>query len=70
MGHWPASKPRRVLRALRRIGWVIHDQCGSHITLRRPGWPEYVFPYHPSKELRPEILSILAKKTGLRPEDL
>jgi predicted RNA binding protein YcfA (HicA-like mRNA interferase family) len=70
MSQWPATKARRVLRALLRTGWRIHDQCGSHKTLRREGWPEYVFAYHDGQELGPRILSVIAKKTGLKPEDL
>ena len=70
MSQWPATKARRVLRALLRIGWSVHDQCGSHKTLRREGWPEVVFAYHDGDELGPRILAVIAKRTGLKPEDL
>jgi REP element-mobilizing transposase RayT len=46
MSHWPATKARRVLAALLRIGWQIKRQSSSHRTLARPGWPDYVFAFH------------------------
>lgn len=46
MSSWPASKPRRVLAALERIGWRVKRQRGSHRLLTRPGWPDYEFPFH------------------------
>ena len=59
-----------VLRALQRIGWEIKRQSGSHRTLRRPGWPDYVFPYHDGEEIGPKMLARIAKRTGLKPSDL
>ena len=37
MSNWPASKARRVLAALERIGWRVKRQRGSHRLLTRPG---------------------------------
>jgi hypothetical protein len=42
MSDWPASKARRVLSALQRIGWRIVRTSGSHRTLRREGWPQWL----------------------------
>jgi predicted RNA binding protein YcfA (HicA-like mRNA interferase family) len=70
MSEWPATKARRALAALQRIGWRIVRISGSHRTLRREGWPQYRFAYHDKEELGPVALSELAKHTGLRPEDL
>jgi predicted RNA binding protein YcfA (HicA-like mRNA interferase family) len=50
MSHWPAAKAQRVLAALLRIGWTIKRQTGSHRTLQRPGWPDYVFAFHDGDE--------------------
>ncbi|WP_129670815.1 type II toxin-antitoxin system HicA family toxin [Candidatus Chloroploca sp. Khr17] len=46
MSTWPATKARRVLAALIRIGWQIKRTSGSHRTLSRPGWPDMVFAFH------------------------
>ncbi len=70
MSGFPASKARRVLAALLRIGWTVKRQSGSHRTLARDGWPDVVFAFHDDVELGPVMLSRIAKRTGLRPEDL
>jgi predicted RNA binding protein YcfA (HicA-like mRNA interferase family) len=59
-----------VLAALLRIGWEQKRQSGSHRTLRRDGWPDYVFAFHDDEELGPSMLARIAKRTGLRPQDL
>lgn len=53
MTQWPATKARRVLAALLRIGWQIKRETGSHRTLRRDGWPDAVFAFHDADELGP-----------------
>ena len=70
MSQWPSSKARQVLAALIRIGWHIKRQSGSHKTLARDGWPDYVFAFHDSEEIGPKMLARVAKHTGLKPEDL
>jgi predicted RNA binding protein YcfA (HicA-like mRNA interferase family) len=70
MNGWPSTKARRVLAALLRIGWHVKRQSGSHRTLSRSGWPDYVFAFHDNDEIGPRMLSRIAKQTGLRPADL
>lgn len=71
MSVWPAVKARRLLAALLRIGWEVKRQgATSHRVLRRPGWPDYVFAFHEGKDLPPEAVARVAKRTGLRQEDL
>jgi predicted RNA binding protein YcfA (HicA-like mRNA interferase family) len=65
-----AAKSGRVLRGLYRIGWTVKRQAGSHGTLQRPGWPDYVFAFHDADEFRRRMLVRIAKHTGLRPDDL
>ena len=67
---WPSTKAPRVLAALLRIGWNVKRQRGSHRTLTKSGWPDYVFAYHDRAELGRGALELLGKKTGLRPKDL
>jgi predicted RNA binding protein YcfA (HicA-like mRNA interferase family) len=67
---WQATKAGRVLRALRRIGWTLKRQAGSHRILAREGWGDYVFAFHEGEEIGPRMLARIAKHTGLRPEDL
>ena len=70
MSEWSATKARRVLSALLRIGWTEKRRVGSHRRLARPGWPDYTFAYHDGDEVGPVALALIASKTGLRPEDL
>jgi predicted RNA binding protein YcfA (HicA-like mRNA interferase family) len=71
MGEWPATKAARVLAALLRIGWrVKRETGGSHKILERPGWLDVTWAYHDGVEIWPGALRRIAKRTGLRPEDL
>jgi predicted RNA binding protein YcfA (HicA-like mRNA interferase family) len=68
---WPATKARRVLDALLRIGWKIkRTRGGSHKILERGGYPDYVFSFHDNEEIGPRMLARIAKHTGLTPDDL
>ncbi len=71
MSQWGSRKARLVLAALLRIGWQIKRQSGgSHRILARPGWADFVFAFHDGEELGPRMLARIARRTGLRPEDL
>ena len=70
MSHWPSAKAKRVLSALFRLGWEIKRQSGSHRTLSRLGFPDYVFAFHDGEEIGPKMLARIAKHTGLSPRDL
>ncbi|MGH6802548.1 MAG: type II toxin-antitoxin system HicA family toxin [Methyloceanibacter sp.] len=70
MTAWPSTRARRVLAALLRIGWMVKRQSGSHRTLSRPEWADFVFAFHDNEEIGPRMLARIAKRTGLRPEDL
>ena len=70
MSNWPSTKARRVLAALLRIGWQVKRQSGSHRTLSRAGWSDFVFAFHDNEEIGPRMLSRIAKHTGLQTDDL
>jgi len=70
VSEWPATKARRVLAALLRIGWTIKRETGSHRTLAREGWPDVVFAFHDAEEIGPRMLTRIARRTGLAPRDL
>jgi predicted RNA binding protein YcfA (HicA-like mRNA interferase family) len=59
-----------VLAALLRIGWRIKRQSGSHRTLEREGWPDFVVAFHDDEEIGPHMLARIARRTGLCPGDL
>ena len=70
MSRWPASKAKRVLAGLLKIGWTLKRTTGSHRILARPGWSDYVFAFHDADEIGPHMLARIARSTGLRPEDV
>ena len=70
MSQWKSTKARKVLAALLRIGWSVKRRTGSHRTLEREGWQNYVFAFHDNDEIGPVMLSRIAKQTGLTPDDL
>ncbi|MCK9909678.1 type II toxin-antitoxin system HicA family toxin, partial [Microbacteriaceae bacterium K1510] len=63
MSRFPAAKARRVFAALLRIGWALKRQSGSHRTLTRDGFPDFVFAFHDDEELGPAMLARIAKRT-------
>ena len=68
---WPSTKARQVFSALQRIGWTVKRSAGgSHRVLQRPGWPDFVFAFHDGDEIGPKMLSRIARRTGLRAEDI
>ena len=70
MSRWPAAKAHRVLDALGRIGWTLKRRRGSHRTLQRVGWADFVFAFHEKAEIGPKMLARIARRTGLTLEDL
>jgi len=58
------------LKALHGIGWNEIRQRGSHRTLARVDWPDFVFAFHDGEEIGPKMLARIAKHTGLTPDDL
>ncbi len=70
MSDWPSTRSRRVLAALVRLGWREKRVSGSHRTLSRDGWPDFVFAFHDGEEIGPRMLARIAKRTGLTPGDL
>ena len=69
MGQWRSIKAKRLLAALLKIGWSVKRQTGSHKTLQKDGYPDYVFAFHDGEEIGPKMLSRVAKHTGLTPND-
>jgi predicted RNA binding protein YcfA (HicA-like mRNA interferase family) len=70
MSQWPSVKAKRLLAVLLKLGWTIKRQSGSHKTLSRDNWPDFVFAFHDGDEIGPKMLARIAKHTGLSPSDL
>jgi predicted RNA binding protein YcfA (HicA-like mRNA interferase family) len=71
MSNWNSAKAKRVLAALERNGWSVKRQKGgSHKVLEHPEYPDFVFSFHEGDEIGPKMMARIAKKTGLKPEDI
>ena len=70
MTSWPSTKARRVYAALLSVGWQLKRQSGSHRTLSRAGYTDFVFAFHDGEEIGPRMLARIAKHAGIKPEDL
>ena len=69
MSKWPSIKAKLLLAALLKSGWSLKRQTGSHKTLERPGYPDYVFAFHDGVEVGPKMMAKIAKHTGLTVDD-
>jgi predicted RNA binding protein YcfA (HicA-like mRNA interferase family) len=56
-----ATKAKRLLATLQRIGWTIKRQSGSH---------RISSAFHDGEEIGPRMLARISKLSGLKPEDL
>jgi len=66
----PSLTARQVLRALRRAGFYIHHQRGSHATLKHPDDPakRVTVPVH-VRELQRRTLVSIVKQSGMTTEE-
>ena len=74
MARFPATSAKKVFRALLRIGWREKQRVsssGSHKQLENPEFSyEFTWAFHDGEEIGPKMLARIAKRTGLKPEDL
>lgn len=49
---------------------VVGGLAEWFVRLKRHGWDNYTLAFHGGDEVGPRLLAQIAKKTGLRPEDL
>jgi len=69
--HLPSVSGRELIRALRRAGFVVLRQKGSHVSLEKrttDGYWRTIVPMH--REIRPGTLSDILNQSGLSKEDL
>ena len=69
--HLPAISGREMIRALRRAGFVVLRQKGSHVSLEKRtahGYWRTIVPLH--REIRPGTLSDILNQAGLSKDDL
>ncbi|MDQ3753760.1 MAG: type II toxin-antitoxin system HicA family toxin, partial [Acidobacteriota bacterium] len=59
----PALKPKQVIKALERGGFVVHHTTGSHYILKK-GNLRVTISYH-GKDLKPRTLASIIEQAGM-----
>ena len=69
MTRLPAVRPKELLRALGRAGFVVHHVSGSHYVLKHPQKPQLrvTVPYH-NRDLKRRTLYAILHQAGLSEE--
>ncbi|MGH9376216.1 MAG: type II toxin-antitoxin system HicA family toxin [Terriglobia bacterium] len=58
---------RQAVRAFERTGFVAGKAEGSHVTLKKPGYPILVIPLH--REVSPFLLRSQIRRAGLTDQE-
>ncbi|MXZ34084.1 MAG: addiction module toxin, HicA family [Acidobacteria bacterium] len=61
----PALTPKQVIRALKKAGFFVHHQRGSHAILKHPQRPQRVTVTVHNRDLKRRTLSSIIKQSGL-----
>ena len=61
MSRVPVLKPREVIRALERLGFVEIRQRGAHRQFRHPDGRGTTVPFHSSRDIAPPLLRQIIK---------
>ena len=64
----PAMRPEEVIAALRRTGYEVDHQTGSHVVMYREGWLPVTVPRH-NREIKRGTLRHIIRSTGLSVEE-
>ncbi|MBC8278109.1 MAG: type II toxin-antitoxin system HicA family toxin [FCB group bacterium] len=67
----PIIKPKVLIRALKRCGYIIDHQTGSHVFLKHPDNPTRIatIPYH-NRDLAKGTLKSILRQTEMSVDDL
>ena len=69
MPHLPVLKPREVVRALERLGFVEVRQRGAHRQFRHADGGGTTVPFHAGRDIAPPLLRQIIKDIGVTLEE-
>ena len=69
MGRIPVLKPDEVMRILRKLGFELIRQKGSHCQFKHLDGRQTTVPNHRGRDLSPFLLRQIAKDIGMTSED-
>lgn len=59
-------RAREVYKILQKDGWIYKRQKGSHITLFKKGFGNYIFSFNMNEDIKSKMISKIEKKTGTK----
>lgn len=65
----PVVKASKLLRTLKKLGFIKHHQVGSHIQLKHPDGRRTTIPYHASSEIRRGTLKAIINDLNITIEE-
>lgn len=69
MGRMAQVMGERMVRALRRLGWELARQSGSHAVLTCPGSSPLTVPIHRGKNLKEGTARAILKQAGISEDE-
>jgi predicted RNA binding protein YcfA (HicA-like mRNA interferase family) len=69
MSRLPVLKPREVIRALERLGFVEVRQRGAHRQFRHPDGRGTTVPFHSGRDIAPPLLRQIIKDIRVAVEE-
>lgn len=70
MGSVPVLKPREVVAALEKLGFIEARQRGSHKQFRHADGRSTTVPFHSGRDISPTLLRKIARDIGLTVDEL
>ncbi|MBC6439924.1 MAG: type II toxin-antitoxin system HicA family toxin [Rhodospirillales bacterium] len=70
MGNIPVLKPCEVVSLLKRQGFVLIRQRGSHMQFRHADGRQTTVPFHAGRDMSPVLLRKIAQDIGMSAEAL
>jgi predicted RNA binding protein YcfA (HicA-like mRNA interferase family) len=70
VGSLPVLKPSEVVEILRKLGFEMIRQRGSHQQFKDPSAGRFTtVPFHKGRDISPPLLRQIAKDIGMTPDD-
>lgn len=66
----PVVKADKLLKTLKKLGFVKYHQVGSHIQMKHPDGRRTTIPYHPKHEIRKGTLKAIIDDLDITVEEL
>lgn len=70
MGRLATVIALRLVRALKRLGWKVDRQTGSHAILTKPGQNPVTVPVHKGRTMKEGTVRAILKQAGIKEDDL